>query len=254
MIFQNGAASIHYEVAGAGFPLLLSHGVIESSDSWAEVVPALAEHFRVVVHDARGRGRSGFGGVAFSYPELAEDVEALARHLDLGPILHAGHSMGGRVALEHALTHPGRVRALAVVSARAEAPDEAGRSRLRELAGRTRAEGTGVAVEMWARPGEPAHERARTVSLANPLDGTLAAFDALIAMESLLPRLGAVRAPTLVIAGDGDHAYVDSAKAMVAAIPGSRLTLIEGVGHFPNLEAPDRLARALIGFFGSLRA
>jgi len=159
---------------------VLSHGVIESSDSWQDVVPALADHFRVELHDARGRGRSGFGGAPFSYPDLAEDVEALARHLELGPFFHVGHSMGGRVALEHALAHPDRVRGLAVVSARAEAPDEAGRGRLRDLAAHTRAEGTGVAVEMWAKPEEPGHERARTISEANPLEGTLAALAALV--------------------------------------------------------------------------
>jgi len=225
--------------------------VIESADSWRAAGPALAEHFQVVVHDARGRGRSGFGDAPLAYADLAEDVEALAGHLELGPFFHAGHSMGGRVALEHALAYPDRVRGLAVVSARAEAPDEAGRERLRTLAERTRAQGTAVAVEMWAKPGEAAHKRARAISEANPLAGTLAALDSLVGMDSLLPRLGAIAAPTLVITGDRDRAYVGSAEAMAAAIPAARLVLFEGVGHFPNLESPGRLAVELISFFAA---
>lgn len=251
MIFKRQEIPIHYEVMGAGPPLVLSHGVIESSDSWRSVVPALADHFRVVLHDARGRGRSGFGGAPFSYRELADDVEDLSRHLELGPFFHAGHSMGGRVALEHALAHPERVRGLAVVSARAEAPDEAGRGRLRDLAARTRAEGTGVAVEMWAKPGEPPYERVRTISEANPLEGTLAALNALVGMDSLLHQLRVIRVPTLVITGERDRAYLRSAEAMATAIPGARLVLLAGIGHFPNLESPGRLAEELITFFSS---
>jgi pimeloyl-ACP methyl ester carboxylesterase len=56
-----------------------------------------------------------------------------------------------------------------------------------------------------------------------------------------------------VIAGDRDRAYAASAKAMAEGIPGARLVLFEGVGHFPNLESPGRLAEELIGFFAACR-
>jgi pimeloyl-ACP methyl ester carboxylesterase len=126
------AGRIHYVEQGSGPPLLLSHGVIENVRSWERVMSLLARRFRTVAHDARGRGRSD--GAEMSFADLVEDVLTLVRALDLGTVFHAGHSMGARVALQHALTDPDGVRAIALVSGRAGAPDAAGRRRLQALA------------------------------------------------------------------------------------------------------------------------
>jgi len=193
------------------------------------------------------RPKSGLRSVG--HPELAEDVQALADQLGFDRFFHAGHSMGGRVALEHALAHPERVRALSVISARAEAPDEAGRQRLWALADRARALGPGAAADMWTQPGDPHFARVTAISSANSPEGTVAALEALARMESLLPRLGEVRMPALVVAGDQDAAYVRSANLMAAAMPNAELRILKGVGHFPNLECPDLLAEILTQFF-----
>jgi pimeloyl-ACP methyl ester carboxylesterase len=74
-----------------------------------------------------------------------------------------------------------------------------------------------------------------------------------VAADPLLERLGGIGAPTLVVAGDRDPAYVHSAELMVRALPRARLHVLTGVGHFPNLEAPTELADLLADFFGSLR-
>ena len=241
-----------HRVRGRGPALLLSHGVIESWRSWAEVAEALEDRFTVVSLDGRGRGETPAPG-PFTYADLAADVEDLVQHLGLAAFFHAGHSMGGRVALEHALRFPGRVRGLAVVSARAEAPDAAGRARLRQLAAVARERGPGEAIGLWSSPGDPHHGRVRAISAANPAEGTALALEAIAAAGSLLERLGEIEVPTLVVAGDRDAAYVRSAELMARAIPGARLHLLEGIGHFPNLEAPAELAALLAGFFGSLR-
>ena len=229
--------------------LLLSHGVIESSESWAEVRPHLEPRFEVVAPDARGRGAASSPPEPFGYGDLAADVEALAGRLRWDRFFHAGHSMGGRVALEHALAHPGRVRALAVVSARAEAPDEAGRARLRAQAEKARREGPGEAVDMWTRPGDPHYERVRQISARNSTEGTAVALESLSRMDSLVPRLGEIAVPVLVVAGDHDPAYVRSAHLLEEAIPDAQLRILPGVGHFPNLECPALLAELLTEFF-----
>ena len=230
-------------------PLVLSHGVVESSASWADVVPHLEQRFTVVAHDARGRGGAPVQTEPFGYAELAEDVQALADRLGLGRFFHVGHSMGGRVALEHALAHPERVRGIAVVSARAEAPDAAARDRLAALAARTRELGPAAAVEMWTQAGDAHYERVREISSRNSAEGTAAALEVLVRMESLVPRLPELRVPTLVIAGDRDVVYVRSAQVMAEAIANAELRILEGVGHFPNLECPELLASLLAAFF-----
>ncbi|MGH9103164.1 MAG: alpha/beta fold hydrolase [Acidimicrobiales bacterium] len=249
MMLDAGATTINYEISGSGPPLLLSHGVIESSASWEELAPLLGRHFQVIAHDARARGRSGWDGRPFGYPELAADVESLASHLGLERFCHVGHSMGGRVVLEHALVNPWRVRGLAVVSARAEAPADAGRQRLRDLMARARQLGPGAAVDMWTGPADAHYDRVRSISATSSLAGTCAALEALIEMESLVPRLDEIRVPTLVLSGNRDAGYLRSAFTMARHIPGATLQVLEGAGHFPNFECPEALAEALVHFF-----
>jgi pimeloyl-ACP methyl ester carboxylesterase len=229
------AADLHYEERGSGPPLILSHGVIESSRSFVPLAERLAQRFRTIAYDARGRGRSP--GSPSSLARLAEDVAALAGELELGAFHHVGHSMGGRVALEHALVHPEQVRALVLMSARAEAPDEPGRERLQEMIRRARRVGSGAAVENWVERWDPLYEEVSSISAANPVEGTVAALDCL-----------EVRVPVLVIVGDRDQPYLRSARLMAERIATAQLAVLEGVGHFPNLQAPDLVAKRIAAF------
>lgn len=230
-------------------PLILSHGVIESAESWSDVIRHLGEGFDAVAYDARGRGSAAVRPAPFTYADLAEDVQRLADDRGFDRFLHAGHSMGGRIALEHALRHPDRVAAIAVISARAEAPDAAGRHRLRALAEKARRLGPGEAIDLWTQPGDAHHERVRQISARNSAEGTAVALESLAEMDSLLPRLGELRLPALIVAGDHDAGYVRSAHLMAEAVDGAELRILPGVGHFPNLECPGRLAELLTDFF-----
>ncbi|HUZ88505.1 MAG TPA: alpha/beta hydrolase [Candidatus Acidoferrales bacterium] len=252
MRLRRPGGEITYQVWGQGPALFLSHGVIENADSWAEMAPHLERHFQVVVHDARGRGESGWDGAAFGFEDLAADVEALAEHLGARSIFHVGHSMGGRVALEHALLYPSRVAAVAAVSARSEAPDEAGRLRLRALIDDAESLGSGAAISLWTDSSESEYERVRTVSEANGVAGTVAALRALVEMAPLLPRLADLAAPTLIVTGAKDAAYVRSAELMAATLPRATLRIVPGVGHFPNLQCPELLASQLLEFWRSV--
>lgn len=243
-----GDVTLRYEITGEGPDLLLSHGVIENSSSWDDVVPRLADLFRVTCYDARGRGDSSGGDAPFGFAELAEDVEALARALGLERFVHIGHSMGGRIALEHAVRHPRRLAGLVIASARAEAPSAAGRARLEALIESVHAEGSGAGVGMWTSPGDHCYGRAREISETNPVPGTTQALAALVTMDSFVPRLGSVGVPALVVAGDRDADYVRSAEVMAKHIPASSLQLLPGAGHFPNLECPAALADHIIRF------
>ena len=243
------AAGMYYEEHGSGPALVLSHGVIESSRSLRALAERLAGRFRTIAYDGRGRGRSPGGPV--DHRRLADDVAALARALELGRFHHAGHSLGGRVALEHAATHPDQVAGIAVVSARVEALDGAGRARLRRLIARARREGAGAAADLWIDRADPLHADVSAISAANGLAGTIAALECLLRIDSFVDRLADVRAPVLVMVGDRDEAYLRCARLMAERLPRAELAVLPGVGHFPNLEAPDRVAERLAGFFAA---
>jgi pimeloyl-ACP methyl ester carboxylesterase len=243
------AAGLYYEERGSGPPLLLSHGVIESSRSLRALAEGLAGRFRTIAYDGRGRGRSPRGPV--DPRRLADDVAALACALELGRFHHAGHSLGGRVALEHAAAHPDQVAAIAVISARAEAPDERGRERLRRLIARVRREGAGAAADLWIERADPLHAEVSAISAANGLAGTIAALERLLRMESFVDRLADVRTPALIMVGDRDEAYLPSALLMAKRLPLAELAVLPGVGHFPNLEATDLVAERLVRFLAA---
>jgi pimeloyl-ACP methyl ester carboxylesterase len=240
-----------YKVSGSGPTLVLSHGVIENSQSWEDAVPLLERSFTVVTYDARGRGRNT-GPAPFGYKELADDVDALVTGLGVERFFHAGHSMGGRVALEHALAYPDRLAGVAVISARAGAPDAGDRKRLQGLVATTKKGGPGEAVAMWASETSQHYERVRSICANNPLEGTVAALEALISARSLAPRLKQLRVPTLVVAGACDESYGRYAAEMAEEIPKGQLCILEGIGHFPNIECPDLLAAELTTFFSAI--
>ena len=240
------AAGLHYDEQGSGPPVVLSHGVIENKGSFAALAARLARRFRVIAYDARARGRSVGGPV--DYGVLADDVAALADALELGRFDHVGHSMGGRVALEHALAHPAQVRRIVLMSARAEAPDDTGRRRLEALIDAVRSEGPGAGVALWIERPDPLYDEVRAISASNPAAGTVAALECLVRMESLVERLGDVHAPALVMVGDRDEAYVRSARLMAERLPDAELVVLEGVGHFPNLQVPGLVAERLEAF------
>lgn len=107
---------MYYEVHGEGEPLILLHGGFGSTGMFGEVLPALAEGRRVVAADLQGHGRTADIDRPLGAYAMADDVAALIRYLSLERADVMGYSMGGGVALQTAVRHPGVVRKLVVVS------------------------------------------------------------------------------------------------------------------------------------------
>jgi len=89
-------ASIHYEVAGAGPPVVLVHGITESSGTWDPIVERLASNHQVTTLDLRGHGRSP-AHAPYDLATLAGDVAAVATAAGLDRPHVVGHSLGGAV-------------------------------------------------------------------------------------------------------------------------------------------------------------
>src|SRR5918995_203870 len=110
-------ARLYYEEHGAGDSLLLLHGGLESSASWAGVVPLLGPRFRVITPDSRGHGRSTNPAGHLEYRQLADDAVALIAALGLERPFVGGWSDGAQGALEIGLRYPNAARSLVVAAA-----------------------------------------------------------------------------------------------------------------------------------------
>jgi len=113
-VIQANGVNFHYEVHGDGKPLLLLHAGTLSGKMWQPYLAAFAEHYRVITPDMRGHGRSDNPKGAMTYRQLADEIVAFIRALDLRKPLIGGFSDGGQVALEIGMRHPDLAQALIV--------------------------------------------------------------------------------------------------------------------------------------------
>ncbi len=105
---------LKYHEFGQGRPIIILHGLFGSARNWQSIARALAENHRVITPDLRNHGQS-FHEDSMSYIDMADDVISLCDHLDLSDAILMGHSMGGKVAMTTALTHPEQFSALIIV-------------------------------------------------------------------------------------------------------------------------------------------
>jgi aminoacrylate hydrolase len=110
---RRGGCDLHYEVQGAGPPLVLAAGLGGTASWWAPQVARYAREFTVLTFDQRGTGRSSRVPVR-SVEEMSADLVAVMDHAGMGRAQVLGHSTGGAIAVATALDHPGRVASLLV--------------------------------------------------------------------------------------------------------------------------------------------
>lgn len=102
----------YYETHGQGKPLVLIAGLGSDSQSWQPVLEDLAKHFKCVIFDNRGIGRTKCGDSDFSISAMTQDTASLMDALGIERANILGHSMGGCIAQEMAITYPERVEKL----------------------------------------------------------------------------------------------------------------------------------------------
>jgi len=105
---------LQYQEYGNGQPLVILHGLLGSLDNWHTLSSTLAGSFRVLAVDQRNHGRSPHSDL-FTYDTMAEDLAELLEHLKIPSVHLLGHSMGGKTAMQFALSYPNRVDKLIVV-------------------------------------------------------------------------------------------------------------------------------------------
>lgn len=238
--------------------VVLVHGLGQAaSRDWAQVIPALAERYRVIALDLPGFGASDKGNHLYSPANLARVLEAVLKDRVDEPFALVGHSMGAAVALAYAGAYPQRVARLVLV-------DAAGvlhRSVYAEFLGRVGAQralgvdspwfeslvrAIQIRAENWAIRGDLLLERAGVRQrLLRGEPNAIAAFA--LAEHDFSETLPAIRAPTLVVWGAFDTvAPPRTGEVLAWAIPNARLVVLEGLGHAPQVEAPHRFNPILL--------
>jgi esterase len=108
------ALSLSYREYGKGPPIIILHGLFGSAQNWHSMAERLADRYRVFACDLRNHGASPWAG-SMTYPEMADDLEALIEEKGLAPTVVLGHSVGGKTAMLVALKHAALIDSLIVV-------------------------------------------------------------------------------------------------------------------------------------------
>ena len=239
----------------AGAPVLvLGNSLGTTVAMWEPQLPALTGRFRVVRYDHRGHGGSPVPDGPYSLAELGGDVLALLDTLGLARVHLGGLSLGGMVAMWVAAHAPERVDRLALLCTSARlGPPEMWARRAETVVSQGVVAIADVIVGRWFTPAFAASSPdvvvwARKLLTGTPAGGYAACCAAVQTMD-LVPALGSITAPTLVIAGAEDPATPpEHARAIAAGISGARLEIVPAAAHLANVEQPGAVTRLLLDF------
>lgn len=267
-----GGVQLFYRMIGSGSDtiVILHGGPGFTMEYFAEDLAPLAEHHTLIFYDQRGTGRSSLvnDSAALDGQRFAEDLEAVRRHFELEALTLLGHSWGAGVAALYAARYPERVGRLLIVGG---IPLQ-GRQLVQAFQELQTDRDTVTLRRMqeWrearlANPGDPAACREYYVlwfqaffgdtaaagrskgdfcagspeSLRNKMNSVDRFTMASLGEWDWRPSLRDVTAPTLVVHGTSDPLPMTGARDWATVLPNARLLVLEGIGHFPYLEAPE---------------
>lgn len=272
---------LFYRLLGSGpDTLVMIHGGPGfTMDYFLEDLAPLAAHHALLFYDQRGSGRSTLvsDSISLAAQRFVEDVEAIRNHFRIGRLTLLGHSWGSAVVARYAMSHVehlGRIIILGALPLQGYQLTEALRqlemkrdssalNRMRELRAARLAEPGNSEVcsayyTIWFQPfygnystanrskgdfcaGTPESRYNKMVSIDKFTMASLGQWD----WRSSLKQ---VKVPALVIHGTLDPLPIDGARSWASVLQNGQLIILEGVGHFPYAEAPDRFFEAVNQF------
>jgi pimeloyl-ACP methyl ester carboxylesterase len=225
-----------YTVYGHGDPVILVHGGLANSDYWGLQIPVLARHYRVIVLDSRGHGRSTRTAAPIDYDTMASDVLALMDTLHIGKAALVGWSDGAIIGLDIAIHHPERLTRLFAFAANSDP--------------------SGV-KDVDKSPVFTAYEEraAREYAKLSPTPTQFKAFlDNISKMWASEPhftedQLRGIKVPTWIVDADHDEAIKrENTDYMASLIPGAGELILPSVSHFAFLQDPALFNESLLHF------
>ncbi|HYV97102.1 MAG TPA: alpha/beta hydrolase [Gemmatimonadaceae bacterium] len=260
MIVNAAGRSIGYDDVGSGLPVVFIHGFPHDRSLWTSQLGALAAPVRTLACDLRGFGDSP--GIATSVDEYADDVIAWLHALGIPSAVVVGLSMGGYVAFAMWRKKPALIRALVLAHTRASPDDDTARARRTQQMAYVEENGSGALADQLVQSmiGKTTREerpeirdRVHALLTRAPVRGIVGALTAMRDRPDSTSTLPTIDVPTLIIAGDQDAIISSSeTRAMHAAIAGSRLEVVNGVGHLSCLEKPAAFNHLVSEFLAEL--
>ncbi|MHB8463383.1 MAG: alpha/beta fold hydrolase [Acidimicrobiales bacterium] len=243
---ERDGVTIWYETAGAGLPVLLSHGYSATSEMWRGQLDALTANHQVITWDMRGHGRSDSPDDPAAYSEAAtvEDMAAILDACGVERAVIGGLSLGGYMSLAFSARYPARAMALMLFDTGPGYRNDEARAEWNKLADRF---ATAFDTRGLDALGESAEVRVAThrsaQGLALAARGMLRQADARV-LESL-PTIGV---PTLVLVGANDAPFIGATDYMASKIPGAVKVVLADAGHAANIDQPDAFNQAVVAF------
>lgn len=254
-IAEVNGTRLYYERAGSGPAVILLHGGNLDSRMWDDQMPALVNSFSVIRYDIRPYGRSAQTEKGFS---SVEDLRALMDHLNVKTASLVGLSLGGRIAIDFALTYPGRADKLVLMG-----PGLTGYAlnvndeRLKPILTKALEGDAEGAMDLWLQHPmmAPAMSRPKVAArIREIVKDNLQVWRRLPVGEQVpappaVERLGDITSPTLIMVGERDVPDIQAiVKLLQRDVKGARTEVIPGAAHMPNMEDPERVNRLLLAF------
>ncbi len=253
---------LNFKSTGEGFPLVILHGLFGNLDNWSTIARKWAEDFQVILVDLRNHGRSPHAD-EMTYPLMAEDVAAFLENQGVDRCHLLGHSMGGKVAMQTALSYPALVEKLIVVDM---APRRYGRGHDDVFAALNALDPASLEDRRDADEQMKPHmadEGVRMFLLKNLARDSKQGFRWRMNLEvlhreyeNLVAPVGTLGqsfpGPALFVRG-GKSGYVEDEDLEVIEhhFPLATLVTIADAGHWVHAEQPEELYQVILTFLGN---
>ncbi len=265
-----------YRVAGSGPPVVLIHGMLNSSSHWRSVALSLADDYTVIAPDLIGHGDSAAPRGDYSLGAHAASIRDLLAAIGIDRATIVGHSLGGGVAMQFFYQFPQRVERLVLISSGGLGREVTPALRSAALPGvsplltltirprlvgalahggarlRERGVGAGIYLQAAARALRPLQSDGARQAFLHTLRSVIDVHGQRVSATDRLYLLEAL--PTMIVWGERDNTIpLSHGRAAHEAIPDSRFATLAGAAHFPHLEDPDGLSELLRQFMRETR-